>query len=191
MKKSTNKASATKNNIEYGIRIPCDPSSAQIHPVGDLNRADQVFREALFTADTKAWMKLAAVLKSAQEDPEINCNPQALEFLQAMRAMSGRAWGHWDLNKVLAPMVEAITTGNARTARQKRTDGSTGLVKARALALYDASKWTSTASAAKAIYADLRAYVDTVKGAKYPSQERFAKTLGDWLTERKNNTANS
>jgi hypothetical protein len=149
-----------------------------------------VVDQVTFSTAGRAWRAAHTAIINALNDPEILANDETVAFLAEMEEMARNAAGAMGVAQVMLPLQARMQSQAARQARNKRTDMGSAKVKTRALELYDASSWTTNAEAAKAIYPQLRNYVSTIPNAKYPSKERFAKTLGQWLIERKKNTAN-
>jgi hypothetical protein len=142
---------------------------------------------ATMTPKSLSWMRVREHVDAAMGDPAVAANPEAVAFLDRMGELLKVATGGMLLADVLKPMHSAIS----KQIRGKRTAATSGKVKARALALYDAGVWPSTAEAARKIYPELHAYAASIEKAKYPSKDRFAQTLSEWLNQRKKNTANS
>lgn len=142
---------------------------------------------ALRTPKALSWMRARHHVNAALSDPVVTGNTEAVAFFSRMDELLHEATANMVLTDILKPLHSSF----AKQARDKRTEDTTAKVKAKALAMYDVGSWSSIAQAAKEIYPDLRKYADSIPNVKYLREERFQKTLGEWLRERKKQTASS
>lgn len=80
------------------------------------------FAQKLFTPKTKAWMRVTKLIESAQKDPDISVNPDAMEFLSMMKTLSGDAWGHWEISRVLQPLIDQVKSEQAKRNAQSKNE---------------------------------------------------------------------
>lgn len=62
----------------------------------------------------KAWLRLTEILRQAQSDPVVAANPVALEFLEMVETLASYPYGHWDIEQVWQPVVDAVKKDHAR-----------------------------------------------------------------------------
>ena len=80
----------------------------------------EIFARRIITPKTIAWMRVASLIESAQCDPAISANPGAMDFLQMMKTLSGEAWGHWELSRVLQPLIDQVNSAKASFAASQK-----------------------------------------------------------------------
>jgi hypothetical protein len=133
---------------------------------------------------TGAWKRIAYLLREAQSDQYIKGSPGAIDFLRMMESIADMTFGDHTPDQILEPLFAKFKSNTAKRIRQVRTDNGSAKVKAKALDLYDAKQWKSVAAAGRGIFDDVQKYAKSLEPAQVLSQDRFDKTLREWLKNR-------
>jgi len=80
------------------------------------------FLNQIIAPETKAWMYVTGMIESAQAEPDISINPEAMKFLSIMKTLSSAAWGGLKLADVLRPLVDQVTSEKASSAATKKNE---------------------------------------------------------------------
>lgn len=170
-------------------------------PSGDINAevidrlTDDTWTRLMAATDTPkalSWMQARHHVDAALSDPLVAANPEAVAFFNHMGELLKAATGGMMLAHVLKPLRDQARSAIGKQSRDIRTENGSALVKAKALALYDAGGYAkgTNAKAAKGIYPTLQDYAQSLIPKQTVSPTRFAQTLGEWLIQRRKNTAN-
>jgi hypothetical protein len=138
-----------------------------------------------FPPELAAWRRIAQIARQAQHDTLIAKSSDALEFLRMVEALTNNTSHGLRPDEIMKPITEILRRRNAMEIRKKRTENGSALVKKKALELYRARKWASVAAAARGIFNEVQTYAKNLTSPQVLSEERFEKTLREWINQTK------
>lgn len=86
----------------------------------EAQKAFRVAVTAVYSVETLAWNELFWKLKTAKDDPKIEFNQEVVRFIDSMIALIAPASGHWDFERVFAPLETRLKSEHASRAAKKK-----------------------------------------------------------------------
>lgn len=191
----------TRFFIRHRASIELHAYLADEMPSGDIN-AEVIDRltddtwtrlaAAINTPKAIAWMQARQHVAAALSDPLVTANPEVVVFFSRMDELLKAATSRMMLADVFKPLRDQAKSAIAKQNRDLRTEKGSALWKAKALALYDAGGYAKVknSKAAREIYPAVQEYAQSLIPKQTVSPTRFAQTLGEWLIQRRKDTAN-